>query len=297
MPSVCYSPACRFGALGRPASAPPGSMCCICECELNEDAELSGKARGALVKKVLSLRTDPDIFASAMSKLPLAVRSIIEQRVEALKAPQIDVPLADQGSKRKAAEVLNPMDQASFGLCSEYALATSVSSVLKLKYELCFPSEFILTTWLAAMVPSKALWPDAMGRSIGSFKLRSRSPDQIYEFTLREPKLITDYRKACHLTELMSGFAIIIVVAEVEKFNHSMTAARWLKGGDRNLLCLNSWGSHKMPFVQVTAQSFLRAYFVDVLDSWAWTPDGKFINGHDSFLKESSEWTYIVEHL
>ena len=72
----------RFRALGRPASAPPGSMCCICECEFNEDAELSGKARGALVKKVLSLRTDPDIFASAMSKLPLAVRSIIEQRAK-----------------------------------------------------------------------------------------------------------------------------------------------------------------------------------------------------------------------
>ena len=95
------------------------------------------------------------------------------------------MPLADQGSKWKAAEeVLNPMDQASFGLCSEYALATSVSSVLKLKYELCFPSEFILTTWLAAMVPSKALWPDAMARSLVKMCLLPYTTKRVF-LTLR----------------------------------------------------------------------------------------------------------------
>ena len=80
------------------------------------------------MKKVLSFRTDPNIFASAMSKLPLAVRSIIEQRVEALKAPQIDVPLADQGSKRKAAEFLllslniNQYAIESCSICNYYLI-------------------------------------------------------------------------------------------------------------------------------------------------------------------------------
>ena len=86
MLSLCFQPGCRFGALGAPANAEAGKMCCICDCEFNGGDELSGQARGALVGKVLTLRGDPEIFDLAMGKLPTNIRSIIEKKIGTIKA-------------------------------------------------------------------------------------------------------------------------------------------------------------------------------------------------------------------
>ena len=274
-----------------------------------------GQEKGALVKKLLKLKAsgNDEIYDVAVSLAGPAVAAAVDRAMSSgTKKQKLDDKKPDaaieveveeaQPSKRpesaasqqtlKAAELLNPLDQGSFGLCSEFALATAVSNVLKLKYHFCFSSELILTTWLAVMVPSKAAWPDAMASNIGSFKMHS--PDTIYEFSLRVAEKRTNFTAVCQLVHAFAGFATIVIVAALERGNHSMTAVRWCFS-DGALLCLNSWGCLTEPFVKVTEATFIKAYTVDVAICQTWTPAEKVIVKQATNIDESAEWSFMAK--
>ena len=151
MPSYCVKPGCRFGANGVPASAEPGMKCCICNCEDRQGEAIAGKEKGALVKKLLKLKAtgNDEIYAVAVSLAGPAVAEAVnratssgtkKQKLDDKKtdaAVEIEVEGAQPSSKEsqneaskrpesaasqqtlKAAELLNPLDQGSFGLCSD----------------------------------------------------------------------------------------------------------------------------------------------------------------------------------
>jgi len=167
------------------------------------------------------------------------------------------------------------LDQGHFGLCSAYAVATSVSHALGAKYGVFVEAGRLLERWFDYRIPEKAQWPDQWAADVGTFRIKTQ--DAFYDIKL-ESQVCTQFKDAADAISRCSGFRCVVVVlalGETSGRNHSVVGIRL--NCDSTIVCQNSWGIHNEPFMVVTPKSFVRAFWLEPIITARFLPDGKKI--------------------
>ena len=149
------------------------------------------------------------------------------------------------------------MDQGQFGLCTAYACATAVAGALAAKYLECVEPNGLLQIWWEKHVPSTPQWPYDFLSFMGTIRIKTGTSFMDISCKTRD---LVDFRTTKTIIEGIAGLRCVVIVVKTEGGNtHSVVAVR--VRGDGFILCLNSWGPDKKPYLVVNPGNFQFAFF------------------------------------
>lgn len=284
---------CCFGIDKQPALPSVGARCSFCKPK--EDlgslsrtswaaiarvaATLTAHQQALLLDRLTDVPNLKSMVEAAIVKkcgqLPVTEseeRAEIHTRHES--APCQEMKISDMPSKHHQRITL--LDQGSFGLCSEFSLATCAAHSLQCKYGLFLSDETLLDKWHSNTIPPKAMWPDECASFLGEFRRQWPFTIHTMSLTLHPAQ---HWKHFCHMVHAFAGFRCAIVVASIgppgDRGNHSMSAIHWNQC-DGKVVCQNSWGCNLNPFIEIHSSDFVRGWVVEVVISSTVVPkDGK----------------------
>lgn len=209
---------CIFGSDEKAANPSTGTRRSLCK-STDELKDASASSRGAIIRFVAKLTTQQQVEAFKRLEGVPDLLKLVQEAIEkqSTKHKQIPVPQQQTNSTppREETKAIAPvciLNQGSFGLCSQFALATCAAHAYQLKYRMYVSDEALLSLWHQAAIPSTPMWPKQCAAFVGNFRLRS--PRSFHNVAI-QLRAVRDWNHLCGCIKAFAGFRCLLLVSQL----------------------------------------------------------------------------------